>query len=228
MRLTYLGQQSCLHCGSKRVFKQGYCFPCTQSLAQCDLCILSPERCHFSQGTCRDDDFAASHCFVPHLVYLAWSSHLKVGLTRKGNEKTRWIDQGASQALLLFEVQDRKTAGEVETRLKSRFSDRTSWQKMLKETCYFAEELEVAQAAALEELGSMKHSISVQSSPEIVSIQYPVEKYPEKVKAINLSKTPEFEDRLEGIKGQYLIFANGVLNIRKYQGYKIKLDKILD
>jgi hypothetical protein len=223
LRLTYLGQQTCLHCGSKKVFKQGYCFRCTQALPQCDLCILSPERCHFSQGTCRDESFATSHCFVPHQVYLAWSSHVKVGLTRKGNAKTRWIDQGASSAVLLLEVKNRKAAGEVETHLKTVFSDRTHWQKMLKSTTYMANELEAAKTKALSGLNEYLPSVHIPSVSEVVSIHYPVQNYPEKVKAFNLLKSPVIEDRLEGIKGQYLIFSNGVLNIRKYQGHKIKL-----
>jgi hypothetical protein len=59
-----------------------------------------------------------------------------------------------------------------------------------------------------------------------VDIQYPVEQYPEKVKSLNLDKTPSVEGVLLGIKGQYLLLDSGVINIRKYSGYKLDVDLI--
>jgi hypothetical protein len=68
------------------------------------MCIMKPETCHYHLGTCREPDWAQSHCFRPHIVYLANSSGVKVGITRKTQIPTRWLDQGASQALPIFEV----------------------------------------------------------------------------------------------------------------------------
>ncbi|MBT7529595.1 MAG: DUF2797 domain-containing protein, partial [Gammaproteobacteria bacterium] len=132
--LKHLGTIECLECGraSKKSFSQGYCYPCFKKLAQCDLCIVSPERCHFDQGTCRDADFAANFCMQPHIVYLANSSGIKVGITRPENLPTRWIDQGAVQALPVMSVMTRQQSGFVEVAFKKLVSDKTHWQKMLR------------------------------------------------------------------------------------------------
>ena len=98
IRLEYSGQINCIACGrkTKKSFNQGYCFPCMRSLAECDMCIVRPEQCHFDQGTCRDEQWALRHCMQEHIVYLANSSGLKVGITRHTQIPTRWIDQGAT------------------------------------------------------------------------------------------------------------------------------------
>lgn len=221
LTLEFSGSSLCLNCGDRKVFKQGYCFVCTQKLPQCDLCILSPEKCHFDQGTCRDESFAKTHCFIPHLIYLSLTSHIKVGITRKGNETNRWVDQGAVAGLPVCEVKDRKTAGDVEVRLKSLFSDKTSWQKMLKGNPEVSSQvLKDKKKLALEFLND--DSVKVLDT-DITLLNYPVELYPEKIKSYNIDKTSKIEDRLIGIKGQYLIFEKGVLNIRKIQGYKVEL-----
>ena len=68
--LRYLQHISCIECGrkTKTSFNQGFCFPCFQRLAQCDSCIVSPEKCHFDQGTCREPDWAESHCMQDHIL----------------------------------------------------------------------------------------------------------------------------------------------------------------
>ena len=124
LMMEFSGVSTCLHCGERKVFRQGYCFVCTQKLPQCDFCILSPEKCHFDEGTCRDESFAKKYCFIPHIVYLSLSSHVKVGITRKGNEGTRWVDQGAVAGLPIYVVKDRKTAGLLEVELKVFFQIR--------------------------------------------------------------------------------------------------------
>ena len=45
---------------------------------------------------------------APHYVYLANSSGIKVGITRESQGEKRWMDQGASQAILLAEVPNRR------------------------------------------------------------------------------------------------------------------------
>ena len=103
-----------------------------QKLAQCDICIVRPEKCHYHEGTCREPDWADDHCMQPHIVYLANSSGVKVGITRHTQIPTRWIDQGASQALQIFRVPHRYLSGLVEVALKEHVSDRTDWRRMLK------------------------------------------------------------------------------------------------
>ncbi|MGD9592093.1 MAG: DUF2797 domain-containing protein, partial [Candidatus Berkiella sp.] len=133
LKLQFMQQINCVACGVslKKSYQDGYCFPCTQKLAQTDLCIVKPERCHYHLGTCREPKWGERHCMVPHVVYLANASGLKVGITRKTNIPTRWIDQGAIGALPLFEVLTRRISGLVEVVLAKYISDKTNWRKML-------------------------------------------------------------------------------------------------
>ena len=129
--IEHIGDIHCIHCGrrSKKSFSQGYCYPCFTKLPQCDTCIMSPERCHFHHGTCRDPAWGEKYCFTDHFVYLANSSGVKVGITRGTQLPTRWIDQGATQGLPIFRVQTRYQAGLIEDCIREFVADKTSWQK---------------------------------------------------------------------------------------------------
>ena len=131
INMQFDGLINCIACGRKtsKSFNQGYCYPCMRSLAQCDSCIVKPELCHFAAGTCREPEWGLQHCMRDHYVYLANSSGLKVGITRGTQIPTRWMDQGASQALPIFRVKDRLTSGLVEVILKAHVADKTSWQR---------------------------------------------------------------------------------------------------
>ena len=134
LKLTYTGRIFCTNCGAKikKTYAQGYCFPCTLKLASCDLCIVRPETCHYEKGTCREPTWGEENCLRPHIVYLANSSGLKVGITRKTQLPTRWIDQGATEALPILEVKNRLSSGQIEVLFKSHVADKTDWRKMLK------------------------------------------------------------------------------------------------
>lgn len=134
LRLTYSGEIHCIACGTKtkKSFSQGYCYRCCQRLAQCDMCIVKPETCHYHLGTCREPEWGEQHCMIPHYVYLANSSGLKVGITRTSQVPTRWIDQGAVQALPILKVQTRRQSGLMETAIKRYVADKTNWRAMLK------------------------------------------------------------------------------------------------
>src|SRR5690625_4809408 len=134
IELNFTGAIFCHHCGRKtnKSFSQGYCYPCFKSLAQCDICIVSPEKCHYSAGTCREPEWGDTHCMIEHVVYLANSSGIKVGITRHSQVPTRWIDQGAVQSLPILRVQTRQQSGLVEAALRQHVSDRTNWRAMLK------------------------------------------------------------------------------------------------
>ena len=110
LSLEFSGQINCIHCDRKtnKSFSQGFCYPCFRRLAACDSCIVSPEKCHFDAGTCREPDWAESNCFVDHIVYLANTSGVKVGITRHSQVPTRWMDQGATQAQPIARVQHRQ------------------------------------------------------------------------------------------------------------------------
>jgi uncharacterized protein DUF2797 len=231
VRLAYSGQIQCVSCGqlTKKSFNQGFCFRCFSTLAQCDLCIVKPELCHFAKGTCRQPEWGQTHCMQPHYVYLANASGLKVGITRGSQIPTRWLDQGAVQALPVMKVQSRHHAGLVEVAFKKHVSDRTDWRKMLKgepETHDLSAHREALftrcekyLAASLEMAGAAS---SIRLTTEAVrTFSYPVLAYPKKVTALNLDKTQTIEGTLLGVKGQYLIFDIGVLNVRKFTGYDV-------
>ncbi|ANC82729.1 DUF2797 domain-containing protein [Pseudomonas putida] len=231
LRLEYLGAIHCSHCGkrTKTSFSQGYCYPCMTKLAQCDVCIMAPEKCHYDAGTCREPSWGEQFCMTDHVVYLANSSGIKVGITRATQLPTRWLDQGASQALPIMRVATRQQSGLVEDVLRSQVPDRTNWRALLKGD---AEVLDLpairgqvfeACADGLRELQGRFGLQAIQPLPdaEVVQMNYPVEAYPKKIVSFNLDKDPVAEGTLLGIKGQYLIFDTGVINIRKYTAYQL-------
>ena len=233
IHLSFNGVINCIHCDRKtsKSFNQGYCYPCFKRLAQCDSCIVSPEKCHYEQGTCREPEWGETHCMIDHIVYLANTSGVKVGITRGSQVPTRWMDQGATQAKPIFRVDSRHHSGMVEVLFKQRVADRTNWQAMLKGD---AADLDLEQvrlellADCRDDLDGLRERHGLQAITELedadeTHIRYPVTSYPEKVKSLNLDKTPTIGGTLAGIKGQYLIFDTGVINIRKYGGYNLTL-----
>jgi len=231
--LSYVGAINCLHCGrkTKKSFSQGFCYPCFTKLPQCDSCIMSPEKCHFHQGSCRDAAWGEQHCFVPHIVYLSNASGLKVGITRGTQVPTRWIDQGAIQAIPAFRVSARILSGLVERIYGEHISDRTNWRAMLKGVVEPLEMIKLREEMYLrcqEEITQLQNIHGLQSiqpilEGEVVEIAYPVLQYPTKVVTHNLDKEPDVDGVLLGIKGQYLMLDTGVINLRKYTSYKITL-----
>jgi len=231
LRLDFDGVIRCIHCDRKtnKSFNQGFCFPCFRKLAACDSCIMSPEKCHYHLGTCREPEWGETHCMVEHMVYLANSSGLKVGITRGSQVPTRWIDQGAVDAIPMVRVATRYIAGLVEVACKAHVADRTNWRAMLKGD---VPELDLAQerqrmlGLVADDLEALRQTHGQDSIREVdeqgLGLSYPVKVWPEKIKTHNLDKTPEVEGVLEGIKGQYLILDTGVINIRKFTGYEVR------
>ena len=200
-------------------------------LAQCDTCIIKPEKCHFAQGTCREPEWGETNCFVDHVVYLANTSGVKVGITRGTQVPTRWIDQGATQAKPIARVATRYQSGLLEILLAQHVADKTAWQTMLKGNGAPIDLQERQQALAeicahgISELQSTYGMQAIQwlDDSSTVSIDYPVLEWPVKVSSHNLDKTQKIEGTLLGIKGQYLMFDTGVINIRKYGGYNLEV-----
>ena len=232
IRIQYLGDIHCIHCGrrSKKSFSQGYCYPCFTKLPQCDTCIMSPEKCHYHHGTCRDPAWGDQYCFTDHYVYLAHSSGVKVGITRGSQVPTRWIDQGATQALPIFRVKSRYHAGLIEDCLREHIADRTHWQKMLKANSQPVDLAEIRDTLMMqseEGLSFLEQQFGLAAfqrlyDQAVVEINFPVLQFPQKVKSFNLDKQPIVEGVLQGIKGQYLILDTGVINIRKYTAYNVQ------
>ena len=228
--LHYTGNLYCLHCNMpmRKSFNQGYCYPCFSRLAQCDMCMMKPETCHHALGTCRDAKWAETFCFKPHIVYLSNTSGLKVGITRQTQIPTRWIDQGAIQALPIFKVATRHLSGLIETLLAKHTADKTQWQRMLKhqieplDLCAERDKLLALCTKELDDLVQQNQGgIEFLSDAAVVDFNYPIDIAPLKVTALNFDKTPQISGVLCGIKGQYLLLDNGVLNVRKFSGYEI-------
>lgn len=225
VRLEFTGRIACLYCGrsTRKTFGEGFCYPCFQARAEADICIVKPELCHYHnpQDPCRDNEFAHRHCFRPHVLYAALTSAPKVGLTRRENIPTRWLDQGATLAVPLAELSDRRAAGLIEARLRDEqgLADRTHWTRMLRQAAGDGDLDEFASRVL-----ALLEAFDVAPLPPaerlVHRFAYPVLTYPDKVKGLTLDRTPQVGGVLQGIKGQYLLLDTGVFNLRKHAGYK--------
>ncbi|RME19027.1 MAG: DUF2797 domain-containing protein [Deltaproteobacteria bacterium] len=216
------GRTFCLNCGTgtRKNYGGGYCWRCFSTLARTDSCIVRPHTCHFHLGTCREPDWGMRHCMVPHVVYLALTSHLKVGVTREDRKFERWAEQGASEAVVIARTPDRKTAGFVEHELSRHFSDRTNWARLVtgrKTEVDWEGAKEILPALLPEELRRWL----VESSQTYLS--HPVERYPPRARSIRLTKSPVVRGRLLGVVGQYLLFEDGAFNVRAHGGHEVEL-----
>ena len=224
LEINFLGYQ-CLNCGKKKkIFRQGFCYDCFMSSASAGDWIMKPElsTAHLDIED-RDLDYEKRVQLQPHIVYLALSSEIKVGVTRNTQVPTRWIDQGAVQAIPIVEVPNRYLAGITEVALKNHYADKTNWQKMLKnevpEVDLIAERLKLENLIPPE-----VKEYFYQQKGEVYQMHFPVLQYPKKVTSLSLDKSPNFQGKLTGIKGQYLIFEDGtVFNVRTFEGYVVKI-----
>jgi hypothetical protein len=225
--LSFSGRINCIHCGrtTRKSYGQGFCFPCFQTVPEADITVLKPELDQSHIGIARDLEWAKRHNLIDHYVYLANTGDLKVGITRHTQIPTRWIDQGASQAIRIAKVPYRQLSGLIELELKKVFADKTNWRKML--TTKFNSEIDLLEAKTQAQSLLMPNFSDYLFEDHIWEINYPVLHYPKKVSSLNLDKTPYFSDVLIGIKGQYLIFQSGtVFNVRKHNGYYVEIEKI--
>lgn len=214
----------CLNCGlEKKIWRQGFCYNCFFEIPQAAEWIINPElsRAHLGIED-RDLEYEKKVQLQPHIVYLANSSSVKVGVTRKTQLPTRWIDQGAHEAIEVVEVPNRYLAGITEVALKDFVSDKTNWRNMLKN--------DVTDEDLLEWKNRLKEHIPEEALPYFLenigetNLEFPVLQYPKNPKTLNLIKTPFYEGILKGIKGQYLIFEDDtVFNIRSNEGCVVSI-----
>ncbi|NOX98612.1 MAG: DUF2797 domain-containing protein [Verrucomicrobia bacterium] len=226
IRIEFLDQINCVVTGKKikKSFGDGMSYDAFMNSPMAVPSIIRPELSQIHEGIAlRDEEWEREHHLKPHVVYLSKTSGVKVGVTRDVQIPTRWIDQGATEAILLAEVPYRQLAGLIEVELKEHMSDKTNWRKMLKNEAPDDDLLE-AKDQALDLLPEEYHEF-VSSNDEVTTIAYPVISYPEKVLSLKLDKMPLIEKKLMGIKGQYLIFDEGtVLNLRSHSGYRISIE----
>jgi ribosomal protein S14 len=215
----------CLNCGEDRpIFRQGFCRTCFYEIPIAGDWIMRPElsTAHLDKED-RDLEYEKKVQLQPHIVYLANSSNIKVGVTRKSQIPTRWIDQGAHEAIEIVEVPNRYLAGVTEVALKEHIGDKTNWRKMLTN--------DVDDEDLVEYRNKLKKYIPEEAAAYYIEsntethLEFPVLQYPKKVKSLNLDKTPTYTGVLKGIKGQYLIFEDSrVFNIRGSEGYVVRLE----
>lgn len=223
LHISFIKYQ-CLNCGRDRpIYRQGFCKTCFYEIPTAGDWIMRPElsTAHLDKED-RDLEYEKKVQLQPHIVYLANSSNIKVGVTRKTQIPTRWIDQGAHEAIEIVEVPNRYLAGITEVALKDHVGDKTAWRKMLTNA--------IQDEDLIEWRNRLKPYIPEEAAEYYIEsnsethLEFPVLRYPEKVKSLNLSKTPNFEGHLTGIKGQYLIFDDTtVFNVRGNEGYYVGL-----
>ena len=223
IRMDFAGTQ-CLSCGaSKPIFRQGFCKNCFFEIPSAGDWVMRPElsKAHLGEED-RDLEYEKKVQLQPHWVYLALSSHLKVGVTRKSQISTRWIDQGAHQAVGILEVPNRYLAGVAEVSLKEHFSDKTNWRKMLQND-HGEVSWEQAINQAIDGLSKDLEPYIIKDS-QLTELKFPVLQYPEKVKSLNLEKENSYTGVLKGIKGQYLLFEDEtVFNVRSNEGLVVSI-----
>ncbi|MDW8274515.1 MAG: DUF2797 domain-containing protein [Chitinophagales bacterium] len=223
--IQWTGNIFCILCGQKtpKTYGEGMCYKCFATAPENSECIIHPELCkaHLHEG--RDPEWEEKNHNKPHFVYLAYTSEVKVGVTRATQIPTRWIDQGATAAILLAETPYRQKAGEIEVFLKNYFPDKTRWDAMLQNQQNGSALILSAKEKALKVLPPefMKY---IYNSDELIELEYPVQNYPIKVNAINLTQVQAFKLPLTGIKGQYLYFdSDKVFNVRRHSGYEVEI-----
>jgi hypothetical protein len=203
----------------KKFYRSGFCYQCYWDSPMASQSIFKPELCTAHLGIEeRDLEWEKEFQIAPHYVYLANSSGIKVGITRGSQGVIRWMDQGASQAILLAEVPNRRFSGDIEVSLKRFVADVTNWRKMLSGTPDFVDLVQLKEELSLHVPEELKQYILPNNT--VTEIKYPVTKYPTKIKSVKLERTPIIEGELMGIKGQYLLLdEDRVFNIRSHEGF---------
>jgi hypothetical protein len=230
--LRFVGRITCRYCGAttRKSYGDGHCYDCFKTLARCDLCVVSPDRCHYAAGTCREPDWGDAFCMQPHLVYLANSAGPKVGITRPQNVPMRWLDQGATQAMPVMRTQTRHQAGCVEAALARYVADRTDWRGLvgrdaapidLDSLLAQLRDRATLELAALD--ARFPGALEWIDAPQPQQFEYPVASYDGAATALSLLPEVPTGGTLLGVKGQYLLFDTGVLNVRRYTSYHVEV-----
>jgi len=212
----------CLNCGQdKEIYAMGFCKNCYFISPHAGEWVVRPELSKAHLGIAdRNLEFEQKTQLQPHIVYLACSGGVKVGVTRKSQLPTRWIDQGAEYAVKLAQTDNRYGAGLIETALKQHISDKTNYRKMLSQDAPNIDLNEKKQELLAFVPADLQRFILEDN--EITELHYPIISYPLGIQSVNLKKDSEIEGRLIGIKGQYLLFDNNlVINLRSHEGFVV-------
>ena len=216
--------QECLNCKKERlIFAMGHCKKCFYESPKMGEWLINPQYSKAHKGIeYRNLEYEKEIQIQPHIVYLSLTSQLKIGVTRKNGLYTRWIDQGAHEAIELLELPNRYLAGVAEVHFKKIFSDKTYPNKMLQND-FDAVDWNIERERALNYLPSDFEKFIIKDF-KVNSFNFPVLKIPKKVKRLNLEKENFYKGVLKGIKGQYLIFEdNSVFGIRRHEGTRVEI-----
>ncbi len=225
-KLEYTGRLQCIDCKKnvKKFYAPGLCYVCMMSSALNSECIINPELCEAHLGKGRVPEWEEKYHNQPHIVYLANSGGLKVGVTRVDQIPTRWIDQGADEAIILALTPYRQLAGQIEVVLKNQLSDKTNWRAMLKNVKDLSIDLKAEKnhyaSWLVDQDQEFEHYIAEDDTVHVLS--YPTTILSQPIQSVKLEKQAKLEGILTGIKGQYLIInENTVINIRSHAGYEV-------
>ena len=228
--IRHSGKLACCFCNRsiKKVYQGGYCFPCMQNLARCDLCVVKPELCHFHNGTCREPEWGLKHCMQPHIVYASFTSGMKIGLTRKERLKNRWLEQGALGAAALLETNSRYHAGLIESSVAKGMADKTNWRKMLAQESlpnHIWDEhkdhiLQLLNESLLQHADIVKEYQLLEPKWFDLNIDVCV---PQKIKSIKPAVDSPIEGTLRAFRGHYMVFDEAVVNMRSLVGYELEI-----
>ncbi len=225
--VRFTGERYCVRCGrpTTKTFGEGFCYPCFRDAPEAGECIVRPELCRAHLGGGRDPQWEQDNHNQPHAVYLAVTSAVKVGVTRETQIPVRWIDQGAAAAVQIVRTPYRQLAGEIEVALKTAFTDKTNWQRMLKNETLDTVDLSAEMEKVRETLPDQFHQYLLPDSLLVLTtMKYPVSRYPLKVKSVNLEKEGSITGILSGVRGQYLMFdEERVVNVRRHSGLVIAI-----
>lgn len=229
LKVSFAGQQECRHCGAQtdRSFGRGFCYRCFRKLAQCDLCIVSPTRCHHHLGTCREPDWGTANCMVPHVVYLADSGGLKVGLTRHANGIPRWMEQGARAGVVVGRAPTRRAAGELEAAIAEVVPDKSDWRRQV--LGHETVESLSREAGRIGELVGEEAARECGGAWEIgepVALRYPMQRPLRRPVRLKLRNDSLIEGRLIGMVGSFLLFDYGAWNVADDIGCHVVVEDV--
>ena len=229
LRVAFAGKQECRHCGevTDRGFGGGYCYRCFKRLARCDLCIVSPARCHHHLGTCREPDWGEANCMVPHTVYLADSGGLKVGLTRHADGVPRWIEQGARAGVVIARAPTRRVAGELEAAIAEVVADKSDWRRQV--LGHSVVESLADEARRIGRLVGEEAAKRLGATWEVgdpVTFHYPIKRPLRRPVRLKLRRDSPIEGRLIGIVGSFVLFDYGAWNVAEDIGTHITIEDV--
>ena len=231
IRIEHLGKIHCTVSGKsiRKTYGDGMSFDAFRSSPLAVESIIRPELSRIHEGVAlRDAAWEEAHHNQPHVVYLSYTGGIKVGVTRTTQIPYRWIDQGASGAILLAETPYRQLAGLIEVAMKAHSADKTQWRAMLTagnpDFSVLEEALLSAKDEAFEQCPPAFEDF-MSEDDSVHHIQFPSIGFPEKVTSVTLDKVPLIEGKLMAIKGQYLMLDGGrVFNVRRHSGYRVRWD----